>query len=139
MLSSFRNFVLLPASVAVLATSAAMAATIKVPFSFTVDGRNCPAGTYSIDQKLGVHAITLHSQSEPISFTWSVKPDDAALNDSRVTLRFQGQAHTLQSVQYKTFSTANLDRHLRTKELEGDRAKLAQQGDNKTILTADGQ
>jgi hypothetical protein len=51
--SILRNFVLAPAAMAAaaLATNTAMAETLKVPFTFTVDGKDFPAGLYSVQRQ----------------------------------------------------------------------------------------
>jgi hypothetical protein len=114
--SIFRNFVLAPAVIAAaaLATNTAMAeTTVKVPFSFTVAGKNCPAGLYSIQwESTHGNLVTLKSKEVPQSFTWVVGPGDPTPGDTAVVLRFDelGEMHALRSVQYGSQITSRLDK-----------------------------
>lgn len=123
--SILRNFVLTPAvmAAAALATNTAMAEIIlKVPFSFTVDGKNCPAGVYSIQwESTHGNLVTLKSKGVPQSFTWIVGPGDPAPGDTAVVLRFDelGETHALRSVQYGSQITSRLD----TKTNQAEHAK----------------
>jgi hypothetical protein len=112
--STLRNFVLAPAvlAAAALATNTAMAATVKVPFNFTVAGKNLPAGYYSVWREVSQNMVTLRSYETPQSFTWVLAPGDPAPTDSAVVLRFSvlGEAHALRSVQYGPLITFRLDK-----------------------------
>ena len=96
---------------AALATNTAMAETLKVPFTFTVDGKDFPAGLYSV-QRQSQNLVTLISKDASQSFTWVVAPGDPAPTDTAVTLRVDelGQDHVLQSVQYGPLITPRLDK-----------------------------
>ena len=111
--STLRNFVLAPAAMAAaaLATNTAMAETLKVPFTFTVDGKDFPAGLYSVRQS-SHNLVTLISKDASQSFTWVVAPGDPAPTDTAVTLRFSelGETHALRSVQYGPLITPRLDK-----------------------------
>ena len=116
--SILRNFVLAPAvmAAAALATNTAMAeATLKVPFSFTVAGKNCPAGLYSVHwESSHTNLVTLISKDASQSFTWVVSPGDPAPGDTAVVLRFDeiGDMHALRSVQYGPRITSRLDKNI---------------------------
>jgi hypothetical protein len=117
---NLRNLVLATAAITTLAASAAMAeTTLKVPFSFTVAGKNCPAGTYSVDKNNIGTLVTLKSKDAPESFTWAIAPGDPLPTDTRVVLSFDaiGQTRMLRSVQYGPMITNNLDKN-RTNQLE---------------------
>jgi hypothetical protein len=114
MRSILNKLVLVPAvaAVAALASNAAMAETLlKVPFNFTVAGKVCPAGTYSVERDRIGTLVTLKSMDAPRTFSWAVGPGDPAPSDARVVLSFdeQGQMHALRSVQYGARITARLD------------------------------
>jgi hypothetical protein len=98
---------------AALATNTAVAQTrLNVPFNFSVDGKNCPAGVYSIDQGSVGNMVTLKSLDGSRNFRWLLNPGSPAPNDARVVLTFDGQGdtHTLRSVQIKALITARLDK-----------------------------
>jgi hypothetical protein len=108
------NLVLAPAvmATAALATTSAMAATtLNVPFSFTVDGKKCPAGVYAVERDGIRHMVTLQGKGQQQSFMWLVGPGDSAPADAYVVLRFDelGQTHVLRSVQYGSKITSRLD------------------------------
>ncbi len=117
--------VLAPAvlAAAALAAHSAIAETIvKVPFSFTAEGKTCPAGTYVVNKDSGF--ITLTHKGYPESFMWVVGPGAPALTDSKVALTFDqlGGTHVLQSVQYGAVITSRLDKKtLRDAERESTR------------------
>ena len=54
MKNMIRNLMLASAVVATaaFATTSAMATTLNVPFSFTVNGKQCPAGTYTVEHEI---------------------------------------------------------------------------------------
>jgi hypothetical protein len=112
--STLRNFVLAPVvlAAAALATNTAMAETVKVPFNFTFDGKDFPAGYYSVKREMSQNMVTLRSNATSQSFTWIIAPGDPAPTDTAVTLRFDelGQDHVLQSVQFGPLITRRLDK-----------------------------
>jgi hypothetical protein len=112
--STLRNFVLAPVvmAAAALATNTAMAETVKVPFKFTVAGRELPAGYYSVKREMSQGIVTLRSGATSQGFTWILAPGDPAPTDTAVTLRFDelGQDHVLQSVQFGPLITSRLDK-----------------------------
>ncbi len=88
---------------AALATNSALAERkVSVPFSFTVNGKTCPAGLYSVDRDLTDGVVTLRNDDWKQSFMWIASSGDPAPGDNRVILRFDemGPTHALQSVQY---------------------------------------
>jgi hypothetical protein len=109
-----RTLVLAPVvmAAAVLATNTAMAEStnIKVPFSFTVAGKVCPAGIYLVQKDLTQSLVTLQSKDGTKSFTWTLSPGDAAPTDTAVKLKFDevGNSHTLRAVQYGPLETYKL-------------------------------
>jgi hypothetical protein len=97
---------------AALTTTNALAETmVNVPFNFTVNGKVCPAGLYSLDRNLTSNVVTLRNDDWKSSFTWVAGGGDPAPTDTRVILRFdeEGQNHALQSVQYGNVITSRLD------------------------------
>jgi hypothetical protein len=98
---------------AALATNTAMAeaVTVKVPFSFTAAGKSWPAGLYRVKRDHSV--VILESPGGPRISGWSAGPGAPDPTDTRVILKFdeEGDAHTLQSVQYGPIITSKLDKH----------------------------
>jgi hypothetical protein len=110
-----RTFVLAPAvlaAAALTATSAMAASTIKVPFSFTVNGQDCPAGYYTLDRDSNGHIVTLRSNKTAQTFSWVLGPGDPAPTDTKISLEFDqaGSAHALKAVQFGPEVTSNLDK-----------------------------
>jgi hypothetical protein len=118
--SILRNFVLAPAvmAAAALATNAAMAETVKVPFNFTVAGKDFPAGYYSVKREFCQGMVTLRNSATSQSFTSIIAPGAPAPTDTAVTLRFDelGQDHVLQSVQFGPLITPKLDKKAKQTE-----------------------
>ena len=127
---SLRTFVLAPAilAAAALASTSAMAeATLKVPFNFTVSGKQCAAGLYSVKPNLTHGIVTLQSKDGARTFNWLLTPGDPAPSSTRVTLRFNelGNAYTLRTVEYGSLTTTRLDKkspsneHVHTRVIQG--------------------
>jgi hypothetical protein len=118
MKSIFRTLVIAPvalAAVAFTAQSAMAAATVKVPFNFTVNGKECPAGLYAINRDSAKHIVNVRSVDGKETFNWVLNPVDKSLDitdENRVTLRFDeaSAGHALKNVQFGSESTAQLDK-----------------------------
>jgi hypothetical protein len=118
---NLRSLFLAPVVLAAMsfATVAAHAeATLKVPFSFTVNGKDCPAGLYTVNHDALHNLVTLKSKETPQSFTWVVGPGEPNPNATAVTLRFNDQDnnYTLRSVQYGPNITSRLDKKTKHNE-----------------------
>ncbi|HTJ29676.1 MAG TPA: hypothetical protein VL346_04220 [Acidobacteriaceae bacterium] len=118
---SIRSIILAPAVLAVAsfaAISAHAEATLKVPFSFTAAGKQCPAGNYVVSRDARSSLVTLRSKDAARSFTWVAGPGDPAPSATAVTLRFneKGSEHELRSVQYGSSITSRLDKHTKHNE-----------------------
>jgi hypothetical protein len=117
---SLRNIFMASAvlATAALATSSAMAETLNVPFNFTVAGKRCPAGTYTVKRDPSHNVVTLSSNDASRSFTWVVGPGQPEPGNMAVVLRFdeQGDNHALSTVQYHSAITPKIDK--KTRELE---------------------
>ena len=118
---NLRSLFLAPVIMAAMsfATVAAHAeATLKVPFNFTVNGKACPAGLYTVNKDTLHNLVTLKSKNTTQSFTWMVGPGDPSPNSTAVTLRFNDQdnAYTLRSVQYGPMITSRLDKNSKHNE-----------------------
>ena len=110
---SVRNLVIasaMMAAVAVTTTSAMAATTVKVPFNFTVEGKICPAGTYTVDKDVNARIVTLQGKQAPQSFKWVLTPADSSASDSKVKMSFEevGNAHSLKSIQYGSMVTPKI-------------------------------
>ena len=110
MTSILKKFFLASAVAAATALTATNAlAAVNVPFNFTVNGKVCPAGYYSVGHDYAAGMVTLGNGTR--TFTWLATPGDVSPLDDRVILRFdkEGDNYTLQSVQYESLITARLD------------------------------
>ena len=108
------------AAMAALTTSNALAdVRVNVPFSFTANGKVCPAGDYSVDRNDLTGVVTLRNNDWKRAFSWVATPGDPAPTDSRIILRFDkdGDNYTLQSVQYHALITPRLDGKKSTEEM----------------------
>jgi hypothetical protein len=117
MRSTLRSFVLAPAIVVAIAFTAntVMAESIKVPFNFTVAGKSCPAGVYSVNAS--GNSVNLMGRSEG-NFTWLTHTGNPNSPDGRVVLTFDqvGADHVLRSVQFGSEETFRLDKKLKVDE-----------------------
>jgi hypothetical protein len=98
---------------AVLATNSAMAETkLQVPFSFTVAGKICPAGHYTVKENTIGNYVTLSNEDSSRVFTWIIGPGSPDYDPSKVVLKFDvtGQTHLLRSVQIGSMTTPRLDK-----------------------------
>jgi hypothetical protein len=110
-----RKIFLAPAVLAAsaLATSSALAATpVQVPFSFTVAGKTCPAGNYTVFTGPLSNTVRLVNQDSSRNFVWIVEPGDPQPTDHRVILTFdtRGDGHELRTVQLGNRVTSRLDK-----------------------------
>lgn len=114
MRSTLRSFFLAPAIMAAAAFTAhtAMAEMIRVPFNFIVEGKNCPAGVYSV--KASGDTVNLMG-SGTHSFAWILHPGTPGSVDGRVVLKFDqiGSERVLHSLQYGSLVTSQLDKKLK--------------------------
>ena len=115
MKSIFSRLVLAPAAlaaVALVAGSAMAETTIKVPFSFTADGKVCPAGYYTVIHDDTSSFVTLAHKGYPEVLTYVVGPGAPDQADRKVSLKFDavGDGHVLQSIQFGSVVTARLDK-----------------------------
>ena len=110
MKNMIRNTIFAAAVVAVLASTSAMAATLNVPFSFVAGGKQCPAGTYTVQRGINGGVVTLTSREGSRNFTWVLSPGDPAPDDKAVVMHFetQGDTHVLDSIQYQSQVTSSL-------------------------------
>ena len=101
------------AAMAALTTSSALAdVKVNVPFSFKANGKLCPAGYYSVGRDDTTGTVTLRNATWLRTFSWLAGPGDPAPTDNRIILRFDkvGDGYTLESVQYRSLITAQLDK-----------------------------
>src|SRR5271156_2848215 len=99
-----------------LTTKTANAETriLNVPFNFSIDGKICPAGAYSIEGARNRGSVTLKNEDASQSFTWGLRPGDPGPTDTRVVLRFDkiGHLYALRSVQFESMITPRLDKKI---------------------------
>jgi hypothetical protein len=107
---------------ATLAANPAVAetTTIKVPFSFEVAGKAFPAGDYSIRRDDKDNFVTLAPKGSSQSFSSILGAGAANPWDYKIALKFDlvGQTHFLQSIQYGTMITSQLDKKALVSERE---------------------
>ncbi|MHB1794981.1 MAG: hypothetical protein ACYCPO_08435 [Acidobacteriaceae bacterium] len=104
---------------AVLATNSAMAdTTLRIPFTFTVAGKICPAGRYSVKENAIGSYVTLTNEDSSRVFTWTLGPGNPNPTDNNVVLKFDvsGQTHLLRSVQIGPRTTSVLDKNASNSE-----------------------
>ncbi len=107
--SSFLLAALVATSAAALTAKPANAeARVKVPFSFTVNGKVCPAGLYRVKSDPGNNSVTLIGRNAR-TFSWIVMPTVATQDPNRVVLQIDKADHALRSIQYGAESTSRLD------------------------------
>ena len=95
-----------------LAGNSAMAATrVNVPFQFSVAGQTLPAGAYNLVHEPTSAFVTLRSIESSNSYTWILTPGPSEY-DKKIALKFDDRngTHVLQSVQYGSMVTPNLDK-----------------------------
>jgi hypothetical protein len=92
--------------------------TLRVPFSFTVAGKTCPAGHYIVKENTIGNYVTLTNEDSSRVFTWVLGPGTPDLTGNHVVLKFDvlGQAHALRSVEIGSMTTPRLDKNLRNTE-----------------------
>jgi hypothetical protein len=103
---------------AALATNSAMAdTTLRVPFSFTVAGKTCPPGRYSVKEDRADSYVILTNDSSR-AFVWILKPGEADYKADKVVLNFDvaGPNHMLRSVQVGSKTTRILDENVPNSE-----------------------
>lgn len=115
MQSMFRKIVM-AAAVAAFATLAATTANaenkVNVPFSFKVDGKTLPAGTYHVSHDSTGAFVTLRDADSTKSFTWLLTPGLPDGTSKKIALRFDDRdgGHVLQAIQYESLITPRIDK-----------------------------
>ena len=114
------------AAAALATTSARAEATIKVPFSFSVEGKAFPAGLYAVRHDDRGNFVTLVAKDSAQSFSTILVPGEPELTDKKIALNFDlvGETHLLRTIQYGPRITSVLDK----KAIQKERASLQQSG-----------
>jgi hypothetical protein len=101
------------AALAAIPAMAADATTLKVPFNFTVNGKVCPAGTYSVQRDNLASTLVLRGKDPSNTFIWIAGPSDVR-KDGGAVLSFDqiGEMHALRSVRSGSLATPTLDKRL---------------------------
>jgi len=117
---NFGKLVLAPAVLATLAlaSTAAKASTVNVPFSFAAAGHVWPAGTYTVQKDLTGNIATVKSNATGLSFSSLLGPGEPAPGDKGVVLEFDafGNSHALRTIQFGGQITGRLDRKMANSE-----------------------
>jgi hypothetical protein len=111
--NTLRNLVLAPvvmAAAALTANTAMAEAKVDVPFSFQVAGKTLPAGQYIVDRLNNNSVVTLKNKQTAQSYNWILTPGSPAPDATAVVLRFDGETHSLRTVQYGGMITPRLDK-----------------------------
>jgi hypothetical protein len=122
MRSILHRSVLAPAVIvaAALTTTSLMAETtiVKVPFSFTVQGKAFPAGVYAIRHDDRANFVTLAAKGSEQSFSAILLPGEPSPTETKISLKFDtvGETHLLQSIQCGPMITSRLDKNAVLKE-----------------------
>lgn len=119
--SRFLIVALVATAAATLAAKPARAdARVKVPFSFTVEGKQCPAGTYMVKGDATTDTVTLVGRDPSKIFSWIIAPNTTGADPNRVVLEFDqaGSEHVLRSIHYGSQATLRLDTRVRPDESE---------------------
>jgi hypothetical protein len=116
---NFRTFVLASAVVASAALTtipavAATSTTLKVPFSFTIDGHVLPAGEYSVVRDINHNFVHLRSANSSDEYTWV--GSGSADRADRVVMTFNAENHALETVQSGAVITPRIDKKSKTRE-----------------------
>jgi hypothetical protein len=111
---------------AVATTSARAEALIKVPFSFTINGKAFPAGLYAVRHDDRGNFVTLAAKGSEQSFSTILVPGEPDLTDRKIALNFDvvGETHFLRTIQYGPMTTSVLDK----KAVQSERASLQRSG-----------
>jgi hypothetical protein len=112
--SRFLLVALVATATATLSAKPARAdASVKVPFSFTVDGKQCPAGTYRVKSDAPTNTVTLVGRDSSKIFSWIIVPKTGEGDPKKVVLQFDlaGSDHALRSIQFGSQATSRLDTH----------------------------
>jgi hypothetical protein len=123
--STLRTLVpaLILTAAAAFATKPALAdARVQVPFDFTVNGKQMPAGQYLIKTDKTNNTVTLVSRRSSKVYTWIVVPSNKDPDSSRVVLKFNSSdaGHSLRTIQFGNDVTTRLDQSpSRTEDLSG--------------------
>src|SRR5258708_6743232 len=111
---SLPTLVLAPALLAAAAVMPqhASAAVLHVPFAFTVNGHNLPAGDYTVDTQLNGDAVMLATADRSLQLTWLLLPGDPAPGETKVIMKFDAgdSGYQLRSIQYRALITNRLDK-----------------------------
>jgi len=121
MRSILHSLVLAPAlmAAAALAPNSAMASSaVNVPFSFTLNGKACPAGRYVVAIDSHHSYVTFYNTKAPVGFNLLLEPADAPRGGPGIILRFDhtGPDYALQTLQYGSGITHRLDKAPRHRE-----------------------
>jgi hypothetical protein len=87
--------------------------TLNVPFNFTVSGQTMPAGVYTVQQDTFHNVVVLRNKAATKSFSYALRPGDAAPSEVHVALRFEanGGSHVLRGIQFGGKATSRLEDH----------------------------
>jgi len=110
-----KKLVIASALLAFAATSAfAETTTVKVPFNFVANGKQCSSGVYSVILDAQFNTVKLQSADGVSSFQWVAVSGSPSPNDMRVILTFDQakSGYELRTVQYHNKITGKLDKNI---------------------------
>jgi hypothetical protein len=108
-----RKLAMASALLAFAVTSAfAETTTVKVPFNFVANGKQCSAGVYTVIRDAQFNMVRLQSADGSRNFQWVATAGQPAPDDNRVILTFDqdGGGYALRTVQYHNKITQKLDK-----------------------------
>jgi hypothetical protein len=114
---------------AALAPNIAMAeAVVNVPFNFTVDGKVCPAGQYTVDRDPIKNLIVLRGAKAPVGFNWFLTPGNEDRKPTSVVLHFtqNNEKFSLSTVEYGRMTTHQIEHKSKRSSRELERVVQGQ-------------
>ena len=110
-----KKLVIASALLAFAVTSAfAETTTVKVPFNFVANGKQCSSGVYSVILEAQFNIVKLQSVDGVSSFQWVAGAGSPSPTDMRVILTFDQAKgrYALRTVQYHNKITGKLDKNI---------------------------
>lgn len=88
--------------------------TLKVPFNFVANGKQCSAGVYTVYHDAQFRTVRLQSADGSLNFQWIAVAGQPSPTDLRVILTFDQYAggYALRTVQYHNQITEKLDKKI---------------------------
>lgn len=122
MFSTIGKLLLIPgalASVGLTSLPAAADARVNIPFNFSVDGEQYPAGQYLLKQgQMYNRVLTVQSEDTPTAFNCTLTPGGNTDNPDKVVVIFdvRDNNYTLRNIQYGTLTSPRMNKAINRSE-----------------------